>query len=150
MGRSGSFAVKLDGLGGLATAAPAVLATCTSPVGRIGVAMFRGKDKKGKGAIEVLSVLVRANSVSEAVGEEILRRHVSTVGVALEERRSLLYEIFALFNSLFDVHDVAWCGFRDGEGLGGVDHKDGKLELEVRVLSLFGVGAIELQGSFVG
>jgi hypothetical protein len=75
---------------------------------------------------------------------------VSTVGISLEEGRGLLYEIFALFDSLFDVHDVGRGGLGNGEGLGGVDHKDGKLELEVRVLSFFGVGTVELKGSFVG
>ena len=75
---------------------------------------------------------------------------MSTVGISLEEGRGLLYEIFALFDSLFDVDDVGRGGLGNGKGLGGVNHKDGKLELDVRVLSLFGVGAVELKGSFVG
>jgi hypothetical protein len=149
MGRRGSFAIKLDSLGRLATAAPAILTARTSPVGGIGVAMFSRKNEEGEGAIKVLAVLVRANAVGEAIGKEVLRRHVSTVSIALEEGGGLLYEIFAFFDSLFDVHDVGWCGLRDGKGLGGVDHEDGKFELEVRVLRLFSVGAVELKGSFV-
>jgi hypothetical protein len=45
MGRSGSFAVKLDSLGRLTTATPAILTTRASAVGGIGVAMFSGKDE---------------------------------------------------------------------------------------------------------
>jgi len=150
MGRSGSFAVKLDSLGRLATAAPAILTACTSAVGGIGVAMFSRKNEEREGAIKVLAVLVCTNAVGEAVGKEVLRRHVTTVSIALEEGGGLLYEIIAFFDSLFDVHDVGWRGLRNGKCLGGVDHEDGKLELEVRVLGLFGVGAVELKGPFVG
>src|SRR5579863_697200 len=132
MGRSGSLAVKLDSLGRLATAAPAILTARTSPVGGIGVAMFSRKNEEREGAIKVLTILVRANTVGEAVCKEVLRRHVSTVGIALEEGRGLLYEVFAFFDSLFDVDDVGWRELRNGKSLGGVDHEDGKLELEVR------------------
>lgn len=51
---------------------------------------------------------MRANTVGEAVGKEVLRRHVSTVSIALEEGGGLLYEIIAFFDSLFDVDDVSW------------------------------------------
>ena len=150
MGRSGSFAVKLDGFCGLATATPAILAAGTGSIGGIGVAMFGCKDEEREGTIKVLAVLVCANAVSEAVGKEVLRGHVSTVGVAFEEGSSLLYEISALFYSLFDVDDVGRRGRGNGKSFGGVDHKDSKLELEIRVLSFLGVGTVELKGALVG
>jgi len=148
--RSGSFAVKLDGLCGLATTTPTVFAACTGAVGSVGMAVFCGEDEEREGAIKVLAVLVCAYAVRVTVGEEVLGRHVSTIGVALEEGGGLLYEVFALFDRLFDLYNVCRCGFGNGEGLGGVDHKDGKLELEVGILSFFGVGAIEFESSFVG
>jgi hypothetical protein len=66
--------------------------------------MLGGEDEEGKGAVEVLAVLVRADTVRVAVCEEILRGHVSTVSIALEERRRFLYEILPLFDSLLDVN----------------------------------------------
>jgi hypothetical protein len=150
MGRSGSFAVKLDGLCGLATAAPAILTAGTGSVGGIGVTMFSCENKEREGAIKVLAIFVCANAVSEAVGKKILRGHMSTVGVAFEEGGSFFYEIIAFFDSLFDIHHVGRGRGRNGESFGGVDHKDGKFELEVGVLSFLGVGSVELKGALMG
>jgi hypothetical protein len=148
--RSSSFAVELDCLCGLATAAPAILAAGTGSVGGIGVAMLSCEDEEREGTIKVLAVLVCADAVSKAVGKEVLGGHVSTVGVAFEEGGSLLYEIFALFDSFFDVYDVGRREGGNGEGFGCVDHKDGKLELEIGVLSFLGVGTVKLKGALVG
>ena len=150
MGRSSSFAVELDRLCGLATATPAILAAGTGSVGSIGVAMFSCEDEERECAIEVLAVLVCPNAVSKAVGKEVLGGHMSTVGIAFEEGGSLLYEIFTLFDSLFDVDDVGRREGGNGESFGCVDHKDGKLELEIRVLSFLGVGTVKLKGALMG
>jgi hypothetical protein len=83
MGRSRGFAVKLNCLGRLPPAAPAVLATCTSTIRSIRVAMLSSEDEKGEGAIKVLAVLVCPNTICKTVREEVLRGHVSTVGIAL-------------------------------------------------------------------
>jgi hypothetical protein len=111
--------------------------------------MLSGEDEEGKGTIKVLAVLVCPNAIRVAVGEEILRGHVSTVGIALQEGSSLLDEVFTFFDRLFDIDDVGRRELGNGEGLGGIDHEHCKLELEVWVLRLFGVGAIELKSSFV-
>ncbi len=150
VGRSSGFAVKLYRFRRLTPAAPAVLTACPSSVRGIRVAVLGGEDKKGEGAVKVLAVLVGPNAIRVAVGEKILRGHVPAVCIALEERSGLLYKIFPLFDSLFDVHDVARGEFGDGKRLGGIDHEDGKLELEVWVLSLFGIRAVQLECSFVG
>jgi len=150
VGRSASFSVELDRLCGLATATPAILTAGTGSVGGIGVAMFSCEDEEREGAIEVLAVLVCTDAVSETVGKEVLGGHVSTVGVAFKEGGSLLYEIIALFDSLFDLHDVGRRSGGNGESFGCVDHKDGKLELEIRVLSFLGVGTVKLKGALMG
>ena len=91
-----------------------------------------------------------ADAVRVAVGEEILRGHVPAVRIALEERSGLLYEVLPLFDRLFDLHDVARREFGDGKRLGGIDHEDGKLKLEIWVLRLFRIRAVQLERSFVG
>jgi hypothetical protein len=106
------------------------------------VAVLGGEDEQGESAVKVLAILVGADAIRVAVGEEILRGHVSAVGIALEERSGLLYEILPLFDGLFDVDDVTRRKFGDGKRLGGIDHEDGKLELQVWVLCLFGVRAV--------
>ena len=68
VGRSGSFAVKLNSLGRLATATPAILTARTGSIGGIRVAMFSCEDEEREGAIKVLAVLVCTNTVGEAVG----------------------------------------------------------------------------------
>lgn len=150
MGRSARFAIKLDGLGGLPTATPAILAACPGAVGGVRVAVFSGEDEEREGAVKVLAVLVCPDAIRVAVGEEVLRRHVTTISITLEEGSGLLYEIFALFDRLFNIHDVGRGKLGNWEGLGGVDHEDGKLKLEVRILCLFCVCAVELESSFVG
>jgi NAD/NADP transhydrogenase beta subunit len=150
VGRSTSFAVKLDGLCGLATATPAILAAGAGTVSGIGVTMFSCEDEEREGAIKVLAVLVCADAVSVAVGKEVLRGHMPTVGIAFEEGGGLLYEVVAFFDGLFYVYDVSRCGCGNWKSFGGVDHKDGKLELEIRVLSFLSIGTVELKGTLVG
>ena len=148
--RSPGLAVKLYCLCGLPTTAPPVLAACSGTVGSVRVAVFGSEDKKGKGAVKVLAVLVRPDAIRVAIGQKILRGHVSTVCVPLEEGSGLLDEIFALIHSLFHVHHVGWREFGNGERLGSVDHEDSKFELQIRILRLFGVGAVKLQCSLMG
>lgn len=150
VGRSPSLAVKLYCLCGLPTTAPPILAACSGTVGSIRVAVFGGENKKGKGAVKVLAILVCTDAIRVAIGQKILRGHVSTVCVPLEEGSGLFNEIFALIYRLFHVHHVGRREFGNGERLGSVDHEDGKFELQIRILRLFGVGAVQLQGSFMG
>ena len=114
------------------------------------MAVLGSEDEEGESAVKVLTVLVGPNAIRVAVGEEILRGHVSAVCIALEERRGLLYEIFPLRDRFFDVHDVARGKFGHGKRLGSIDHEDRKLELEVWVLCLFGVRAVQLECSSMG
>lgn len=112
--------------------------------------MFGSEDEEGEGTVKVLAILVRTDAVRVTVGEKILGGHVSTICVPLEEGSGLLDEIFALIYRLFHVYHIGWREFRNGERLGSVDHEDGKFELQIRILRLFGIGTVELQGSFVG
>lgn len=150
VGGSPSFAVKLHRLCGLPTTAPPILTACSGTVRSVRMAVFCSKDKKRKSAVKVLAVLVCTDAVRVAIGQKILRGHVSTVCVPLEEGSGLLDEIFALIYRLFHVYHVGRCEFRNGERLGSVDHENGKFELQIGILCLFGVGAVELQGSFMG
>ena len=150
VGRSPGLAEKLYCLCRLPTTAPPVLAACPSTVCSVRVAMFGSEDKKGKGTVKVLAVLVRPDAIRVTIGQKILRGHVSAVCVPLEEGSGLLDEIFALIHSLFHIHHVGWREFGNGKRLGGVDHEDGKFELQIRILRLFSVGAVKLQCSLMG
>jgi hypothetical protein len=114
------------------------------------VAVLGGEDKKGKGAVKVLAVLVGTDPIRVAICQKILRGHVSTICVPLEEGSGLLDEIFTLFYRLFHLYHVGRREFGNGERLGSVDHEDGKFELQIRILRLFGIGAVKLQCSFMG
>ncbi len=150
VGRSPSLAIKLYCLCRLPTTAPPVLAARSGTVGGVRMAVLGSEDKKGKGSVKVLAVLVRTDAVRVAIRQKILRWHVSSVSVPLEEGSGLLDEIFALIYRLFHVHHVGRREFGNGERLGSVDHEDGKFELQIRILRLFSVRAVELQGSFMG
>ena len=150
VGRGSSFAVKLYCLCGLPTTAPPILAARSGTVGCVRVAVFGSEDKKGKGAVEVLAVLVCTDPIRVAIRQKILRGHVSTICVPLEEGSGLLDKIFTLIYRLFHVHHVGRREFGNGERLGSVDHEDGKFKLQIRILRLFGIGAVKLQGSIMG
>ena len=141
--------VELDGLGRLPPAPPPVLAARSCTVGRIGVAVLGGEDEEGEGAVEVLAALVRADAVRVAVREEVLGGHVPAVGEALEEGHGLVDEVVALRDGLLDVHDVPRGLHGDRHRLGGVDHEDRELELQVRVLRLLRVRAVQLERALV-
>lgn len=85
VGRCCGLAVKLNCLGRLSSAAPAILAACTGAVCGIRVAVLSSEDEEGKGTVKVLAVLVGPNAIRVAVSEEVLGGHVSTVSIALEE-----------------------------------------------------------------
>ena len=129
VGRSPSLAVELYCLCGLPTTAPPVLTTCSGTVGSVRVTVFGSENKKGKGTVKVLAVLVRTDPIRVAIGQKILRGHVSTICVPLEEGSGLLDEIFTLIYRLFDFYHVGRREFGNGERLGCVDHEDGKFEL---------------------
>ena len=63
----GGFAVEGEGFGGVASAAPAVLAACSCAVSCIWMAVFGGEDEEGKSTVEVLFVFVCADTVGVAV-----------------------------------------------------------------------------------
>lgn len=114
------------------------------------MAVFRGKDEKRVCAVKVLLILSSADAVRVAVGKKVLTRWVASVCEAFEQGCGFVDEIFASFEGLFDLDEVAGCVLGDGPCLGGVYHEDGKLELEIRILSLPGIGAVELESAFVG
>jgi hypothetical protein len=147
---SRGFAEELEGLGRLSAAAPSVFAAGSSAICSVGMAVLGGEDEEGVGAVKVLLALDRPDAVGVAVSEEILACRVASVCQPLEERCGLANEILALLEGLFDLKEVTRSVWRNGEGFGGVNHEDGKLELKIGVLGLFCVGAVEFEGAFMG
>lgn len=110
------LAVELHSLGRLTTTSPSVLAASSGSVRRVWMAVLGGENEERVSPVEILPVLVRAYAIGVAVGEEILRGHVSPVGEALQEGRRLANELLALLDGLLDFHDVPGSGGGYGEG----------------------------------
>jgi hypothetical protein len=88
--RSSSLVVKLYCLYRLLMTAPPVLTACSGTVGSIQLAMFGHENKKRKGTVKVLAILVCTDAICVAIGQKILRRHMPTVCVLLKEGSGLL------------------------------------------------------------
>lgn len=115
--RGGGLAEELQRFGGLAAAAPAVLAAGAGAVRGVGVAVLGGEDEEWVGAIKVLFGLDGADAVGVAVREEVLRGRVAAVCEALEQRGGLADELVAFFLGALYLHYVARGLDGDGEGL---------------------------------
>jgi hypothetical protein len=97
----------------------------------IRMAIFGCENKKRKGVVKVLAILMCTDAICVAIGQKILRRHVPMVYIPLKKGSGLLNEIFTLIYHLFDVYHVGRHEFKNGEHLGSINHEDGKFKLQI-------------------
>ncbi len=154
----GGLAVELHGFRGVFAGAPAELVAEGGAVAGFCMAVFGGGDEEGEGTVVVFFAFIE-ESRSIAVGEVVLGEGVAAIGEALKDVAGFAeefgggaggdgvgcaFEVFRCFSAWLSWSAVSVAG--GSRFVGCINHKYGKFVLDRRIVRLFDISAIHIQG----
>lgn len=132
----GGLPVELNGFLNVFASAPAKFIAEGGPVAGFGMAVFAGGDEEGECAV-IIFVTFAKKSRCVAVGEIVLGKWVAAVGEPLKDMTGFAEELgFGADLGFFTCRYF----------LGGVDHENGELVLDRRVVGFLDVRAVHVKG----